>query len=53
MIDPLLTSLFLLVLEARWLLRASQGDTQQKWETADIELALPSCIEKRCTNYLN
>jgi hypothetical protein len=27
MIDPLLTSLFLLVLEARWLLRAGQGDT--------------------------
>ena len=42
MIDPLLTSLFLLVLEARWLLRASQGDTQQKWETADTELAPPS-----------
>jgi hypothetical protein len=29
MIDPLLTSLFLLVLEARWLLRAVEVDTQQ------------------------
>jgi hypothetical protein len=29
MIDPLLTSLFLLVLEARWLLRAVEVDMQQ------------------------
>jgi hypothetical protein len=42
MIDPLLTSLFLLVLDARWLLRPGQCDTKQKWETADTELAPPS-----------
>jgi hypothetical protein len=42
MIDPLLTSLFLLVLEARWLRRAGKDDPQQKWEIADSELAPPS-----------
>ena len=29
MIDPLLISLFLLVFEERWLLRAGEGDTQR------------------------
>jgi len=42
MIDPLLTSLFVLALEKRWLLRAVEVDTQQKWEIADTEFALPS-----------
>jgi hypothetical protein len=39
MIDPLLISLFLLVFEERWLLRAGEVDAQQKWEIEDTEFA--------------
>jgi hypothetical protein len=44
MIDPLLTSLFLLVLEARWLLRAVEVDMQQnrRWPIPNSLLHLES-----------
>jgi hypothetical protein len=42
MIDPLLTSLFLLVLEARWLLRAVEVDPQQNRRWPIPKFAPPS-----------